>query len=302
MDKHQLYTDLNQGVLFERLAAFERNLGKNRALINSYGGLRRILPGFEGKTAVVIGAGPSLERHFDLLRKFQERRELAYIAADMALRPLLKSGVRPGYVFSCETNPVDFFGGLDTGRIHLIAFSCMSHLNLRRWRGDISFYNWMIKGALYDRLWNEAGRDLGFVATGGLVTTQAVAFALGCGISGLILVGNDLGYGHRFYVRESVPFNRNCLNISRFAPLDALEMSSARRSREYRIKRDAEIFNTTSQFLAGKMWLEDLFGNSRIPVYDASSPGCSEKYVAKIELKDFLYSLEGGKKRKRRRA
>jgi len=302
MDKQQLYSNLNEGILAERLAAFERNLRKNLSFIKQYGGLKRILPDFEGKTAVVIGAGPSLETQFDVLRKYQHRREVVYIAADMALRPLVKFGIRPRYVFSCETIPVDFFGSIDTERMHLIAFTCMSNINLRRWRGDVSFYNWMIQGIHYDRLWQKAGIDLGFVATGNLVSTQAVAFALGCGINELILVGNDLGYSDRYYVRESVIYCNNCARINRYASLDTFEMNSSRRGMEYRLNRGIKSFYTTSQFLAGKFWLEDLFKSGKFKVYDASNPGCSEKYVAKIELKDFFYSLEKRRKRKRRRA
>jgi hypothetical protein len=302
VDARQLYANLNEGILTERAGAFARNLKKNLSLIRSHGGLRTVIPEFDGRTAVVIGAGPSLDKHLDLLRRFQERRELAYIAADMALRPLMESGVRPGYVFSCETNPVDFFRGLRTEHIRLMAFSCMSHVNLRSWRGHMSFYNWMIRGDAYDRLWQEAGLDLGFVATGGLVTTQAVAFALGCGIGNLVLVGNDLGFRHRFYATGTVRHRAMCMKATRCAPAESLEMNAARRAMAFRIQRGDQTFFTTGQFLAGKTWLEELFGGNGTPVYDASFPGCSDKYVAKIELRDFLYSLEGAKKRRRRRA
>jgi len=302
VDKQQLYSNLNEGILEERAGAFARNLRKNLTLIGSHGGLRRVIPEFDGRTALVIGAGPSLDKHLDLLRRFQERQGLAYIAADMALRPLMESGVRPGYVFSCETNPVDFFRGLRTERIRLMAFSCMSHVNLRTWSGHMSFYNWMIGGDAYDRLWKEAGLDLGFVGTGGLVTTQAAAFALGCRISNLVLVGNDMGFRHRFYARGTVHHLSISMRTTRCAPMESLEINTSRRAMEYRIQRGDRTFFTTSQFLAGKMWLEELFVRSRIPVYDASFPGCSDKYVAKIELGDFLYSLEGARKRKRRRA
>ncbi len=302
MDKHQLFNNLNEGILAERLAAFEHNLGKNISLIRKYGGLRRLLPQFKDKTVIVIGAGPSLERQFGILKKYQYRRELVYIATDMALRPLAKSGIIPRFVFSCETVPVDFFAGVDTQGIHLIAFSCMSHINLRKWHGDISFYNWMIKGAAYERLWEQAGTDLGFVATGNLVSTQAVAFAIGCGPRALVLVGNDLGYRHSFYARESIVYRNNCDRANRYAPLETFEMNSARRGRDYRISRGPNDYYTTSQFLAGKLWLEDLFKSGNFKIYDASEPGCSEKCVDKIELNDFFISIEGRKRRKRRQA
>jgi hypothetical protein len=301
VDRERLYADLNDGILAERRAAFERNLRKNLPLICRHGGLRGILGQLKGKTAVVIGAGPSLERNLNLLKKHQQRRELVYIAVDMALRPLAAAGIRPRFVISCETSPVDFFGGVDTDGMHLVAFSCMSHVNLRKWRGAMSFYNWMIHRPEYERLWEEAGADLGFVGTGSLVTTQAAAFALGCGVEALVLVGNDLGFTDRFYVRGTVAHRNTGWSSSRVSPLETMEMLRSRRAREYKIRRGPRDFYTTRQFLAGKMWLEDLFRNGRFPVCDCSDPGCSEKYVAKMDLKDFMGSIDSSPGRKRRK-
>jgi len=103
-------------------------------------------------------------------------------------------------------------------------------------------------------------------------------------------------------VRESIVYRNNCSRINRYTPLETFEMDSSRRGRDYRISRGPTDFYTTSQFLAGKLWLEDLFKNRNLRVYDASDPGCSEKYVAKTDLSDFFYFMEGGKKRKRRQA
>jgi hypothetical protein len=301
VDRDQLYSNLNEGILAERLGSFQRNLRKNIDLIRAHGGLRRIVPELDGKMAVVIAAGPSLEKNFSILRQYQHRRELVYIAADMALRPLARFGITPRFVVSCETSPVDFFGGIDTARMHLVAFSCMSHANLARWRGDVSFYNWMMRRPEYDVLWEAAGLDLGFVGTGGLVTTQAIAFALGCSINGLVLAGNDLGFTDRYHVRESVPCRTSVDRAERLAPPESREMDRRRRAMEYRIERGARSYYTTAQFLAGKMWLENLFRDSRIPVYDCSDPGCSEKYVAKMELKDCMSFMDVRTRRKRRK-
>ena len=97
----------------------------------------------------IVGAGPSLDDALAQLKKYQNRRELAVIAVDMALLPLVRSGIRPGFVISCETTPVDFFGEADTAGMHLLAFTCMSRVT--KWRGDISFYNWMVGGAVTTR-------------------------------------------------------------------------------------------------------------------------------------------------------
>ncbi len=296
INRHEIYASLNEGMLEERTRAFKINLSGNLPLIQSSGGLARIVDRLAGKHVIVIGAGPSLERNIPYLKRYSERRDFIYIAADMALRPLLLSGIRPHFAITCETTPADFFSGLDTSGIHLLAFICSSPSNLRKWRGNISFYNWMIEGEPYSGLWDTAGRWLGSVATGSIVTTQAVSVALGCGVLSLLLVGNDMGFYDRFYASGTVNGERRCLESNRLNPLENIELKTARRGRHYEVRRNRSVFYTNSQFLAAKYWLEDLFSKTPCPVVDCSEPGCSEGKVAKMELKYYLDGIE----RKRR--
>jgi hypothetical protein len=288
MDKESLYRNLNEGIITERMPAFRRNLEKNRGLIDSCGGLGRVLPEFRGKDVCIAGAGPSLDGCIGELKKYHNRRELAVIAVDMALLPLVRSGIRPGYVISCETLPVDFFGGVDTRGMGLLAFTCMSPVNLRRWRGDISFFNWMISGPAFDELWDRAGRHLGSIATGNIVTTQAVAFALGCGARSLLLAGNDLAFGRRYYTRGTAVHAAELNRADRFTPGEKTEFDAMRRRRDYELHRGGRSFYTSRQFLAAKTWLEELVSRHSVPVYDCSDPGLSEKHVKKTGIRDYF--------------
>jgi hypothetical protein len=75
-------------------------------------------------------------------------------------------------------------------------------------------------------------------------------------------------------------------------------MNLSRGAMEYRIERGGRRYYTTRQFLAAKMWLEGLF-QGREGVFDCSEPGCSEKYVAKIDLERFLGSIAGGRRKRK---
>ena len=300
IDREVLFKTLNEGILSERLALFHINLNKNRPLIERYGGLGRIVPLVQGRHVIVVGAGPSLEDNLLLLKTARQRSDIVIIAVDMALRPLLKSGIVPDFVISCETTPVDFFGGVSTDGMHLLAFSCMRNSTLRRWRGDVSFYNWMLHTPEYNELWQKAGTDLGFVATGNSVTTQAVALALGCGIRSLMISGNDLAFRCRMYIRGSVPLARAEMVCGRFNPLSGYEMSLSRRRREYEIHRGKEKYYTDNQFLAAKLWLEDLLKGQQVPVYDCSSPGCANQVVEHVPLEKYLDVLARAKRTHRR--
>jgi hypothetical protein len=299
--KETLYKNINLGIIEERYPAFRRNLERNLVLIRGYGGLKSVIPFFRGKNVIVAGAGPSLEEAIPILNSVQGRADVEIISTDMALKPLLSNGVRPGYVISCETTPADFFSGEDTGKIHLLAFSCMSGINLRKWKGNISFFNWMIHTPEFNMLWEKAGTELGFLATGSIVTTQAVSFALGCSVNSLALTGNDLGFSRSYHSRGSITSLKNMHRADRLSVLTSREMNYVRQKREYEIKRGDKLFYTSSQFLAAKTWLEELFQKNNTPVYDCSEPGCSGKYVIKTDLKDFIEKIKPQKKKRGRR-
>lgn len=292
MKTEDLFESLNDAITAERLQTFGRNVKKNLPLIRQWGGLGTVPPLLRGKRIFITGAGPSMEKDILLLKKYQLRREIVIIAADMALKPLLAYGIRPAFVISCETIPAAFFSGVDTSDMHLLAFSCMSPVNLRSWKGRISFYNWLIHRPGFDELWETAGLDLGFAATASIVITQAVSIALGCGPERLVLIGNDLGFRYGFYARQSRPCTESLNSASRLKPLASAEAQRARRARQYEIRRDGEVFFTTRQFLAAKLWLERLFKEQACPVYDCSLPGCSGTSVIKTNLKSAFSDFE----------
>ncbi len=163
----------------------------------------------------------------------------------------------------------------------------------------MSFYNWMLDGDTFDELWRISGEDLGFLATGSIVTTQAVAFAMGCEIDSLLLVGNDLGFTTRYYTGETISYRKSRREVTRFSPFSSIDFIQARNRREYEIRRGEKIFYTNSQFLAAKMWLEELFSKSDVKIFDSSIPGCSEKFVKKIDTAEYFSSFKRKRKKKK---
>ena len=293
MDKEELFAALNAGILAERGGAFRRNLEKNLPFIKKSGGLGPVIPMLHGGHVIVAGAGPSLDGHIPALTAIAGDSRFILIATDMALRPLARRGIRPDFVITCEATPTDFFSGIDTSGMHLLAFSCSSFSTIRRWGGAVSFYNWMLEGDFFSSLWEMAGEELGYVATGSIVTTQAVAIAMGCGIFSLMLAGNDMGFHDRFYAGGTVRCENNLLKSGRFSPAPGIEMNICRNNRCYEIVREGRTFFTNNQFLAAKYWLEELFGREPFPVADCSFPGCSPSIVFKTGLDEYIKSVPG---------
>jgi hypothetical protein len=205
----------------------------------------------------------------------------------MALMPLVKNSIIPNFVISCETKASSFFDGIDSSNMCLLSFACISPSNLRKWKGTIAFYNWMLEGE-YNMLWDKSGRDLGFLATGSIVTTQAISLALGCEIKSLLLCGNDLAFGWNFYVPGTIAEASYGHTIDRFNVKTSKEADIVRRNSKYKIVRKNRFYFTNHQMLAAKTWLEDLFKNSSLSVFDCSEPGCAESSVKHIDFNDYL--------------
>jgi hypothetical protein len=299
----KLYSNFNEGIIDKKYKSFERNLELNIESIKKYGGLKRIIPFFNNKNIIIIGAGTSLDLNIKILKKYYQNPAFLTIATDMALRPLSIYEIIPDYAISCETRIMDFFSGLSfKNNPHLISFSCISNSNLRKWNGDISFYNWTMDTPEYNKLWNRAGSNLGGLASGNIVTTNAISLAIGAGAKSIILIGNDLGFVDRFYCKESISSYKNSLKTNRYNINSGIEMDISRRNRKYQISRADKIYYTNNQFYAAKLWLEEFFSKHQIPVFDASIPGCSDEFVNKIDLNNFFSkTIKSSRNKKRKR-
>jgi hypothetical protein len=171
------------------------------------------------KTAIVIGASPSLKTQIDKLRRLRQDDRFVLIAVSSGLRFLLKSGVRPHYCMVMEADPKieRFFNDVgDTTGITLISGLCVPGSILDGWKGDLKFL------ALYTsikeldrkiRKWyrpvNGPGDEM-FPAICSQFNTAVVMAYRVFGCRRIILVGNELSFAtngkdSRYYVEGTDP-------------------------------------------------------------------------------------------------
>ncbi len=292
MDTSELFNRINDGVVSERIHAIARNIGMNKNMICRYGGLSPVVNELKNRHCVIVGAGASLECGISDLRRIAMRNSVAVISTDMAYRALVRQGITPSYAISCETTTRDFFSGCDTSKSILLAFSGVCPRIVREWKGEVRFYNWMVKGGPYDELWKRAGVELGFVATGSSVSTQAVSMAMGCGIKSMLLVGNDFGFYDSMYARGVIRNDDIYRAATRSSTVPTIAFGQCRAARHYIIKREKNYY-TNHQFLAAKQWLESLFLSHGFGVCDAGIPGCAGKNIEKMNVRDYAERIVG---------
>ena len=87
----------------------------------------RLFDKFKGIPAIVVAAGPSLDKNIDLLKKIKGRFPI--IAVDTALRHMIANGIKPDIVCAADSsyeNSLDFVGVEDETEV-ILAAELMTH-------------------------------------------------------------------------------------------------------------------------------------------------------------------------------
>jgi hypothetical protein len=112
----------NHGHTADSLLGLEVTL-RNKKYLTDHPGIHDLKNAFKGASALVVGAGPSLDAEIETIKKYNDR--FVVIAVDAALKPLVKAGIRVDYVTSIERlneYQKPFFQDLPETSAELVAF------------------------------------------------------------------------------------------------------------------------------------------------------------------------------------
>jgi len=156
---------------------------------------------FAGVPALVVAAGPSLDRNLGEIARFRDRAVI--IAADTALRPLLAAGIEPDLVVATdptETNARHLNDLPSCPRTHLVAEGSVDPESLPHFAGRTFFcriadhhpWPWL----------RRSGHDRIRLRAWGSVLTTAFDLALTMGCEPIVFAGADLAFtGGQPYAR-----------------------------------------------------------------------------------------------------
>lgn len=146
----------------------------------------------KGKTAVVVSAGPTLDRDIEVLKKYREKYIL--FAVGTAMKTLDKNGIKPDFLciiesFDCSRQ----IQGLNLQGVKFIT-EPTSNPNLRKANYDKRFSH-IASNMPINGFWAEiANLDIEEYSSKGTVSYTAINSARILGCSRIILVGQDLAY------------------------------------------------------------------------------------------------------------
>lgn len=140
--------------------------------------------------AVVVAAGPSLEKNVQVLKKMKGKAFI--VAVDTALRYLAEEGIKPDLAVTVDPEkPIRLFES-EAVRNMLLAMDSSANYKaanlLSRHKVIFSGGNYIY----YQKMFELVGREFFFLENGGSVATIAFSLLLEWGFQRIVLVGQDL--------------------------------------------------------------------------------------------------------------
>ena len=158
---------------------------------------------FVGKTAVIVSAGPTLDRNIETIKKY--RKNIVLFVVGTALKTIVKNDIIPDFVVIIESfNSVKHLEGLDTEKVNFIT-EPISHPVLRKFNYKNVFTHISSNTPINHLFAELTGENIEEYFSKGTVSYTALNCARILGCSKIALVGQDLAYiDEQCYSKNSV--------------------------------------------------------------------------------------------------
>ena len=164
---------------------------------------------YKGKTAVVVSAGPTLDRNIETIKKYRDR--MVVITVGTALRTLVAHGIKPDFLCIIETyNSSRQVEGLDLSDVNFVT-EPYSNFKLRSFNYKNTYLH-ISSNMPINNFWAEiSNENTDEYVSKGTVSYTALNTARILGCSKIILVGQDLAYiGGQCYSKDSAYKDLSC--------------------------------------------------------------------------------------------
>ena len=185
----QIYTDINTLVVQSR--AFLQNFVKNLSFAIYSPGIASFAGHFRETPAVIVSAGPSLDKNIQDLHGYEEG--CLVLSTDTALKPLLASGLEPHFILTGDPNYANFLHlkGAAVSTALLVAEATAYPAVFAKFAGHTicCTYENSALGCLSDLLTGK-----GTLRAWGTVASMALDFAFRLGCNPVIFIGQDFAH------------------------------------------------------------------------------------------------------------
>ena len=242
-------------------------------------GVSRMNNLFKGHPAIIVSAGPSLEKNIHLLR--EAKGKAVIIAVDVVLPTLVPAGVIPDIVVVLEANRTQFlvFQNIPLLRYIPAVFSGeVVHESLSSLYPGPMFFAMIHNHPIstwVQRFWEDSGSSI--EQFGGSVAHTAFGLAQLLGAEPIALIAQDLSFREKLHAGDVTGL---------FYPDEYIEQNKRRNP----IVKDifGEERYTLSQFLTFRTSFEKKISEMKGKVFNATEGGLPIKGAETIRLRDFI--------------
>ncbi len=276
-----------------------RNILMNTGTYATSSGIVPLKDSCEGRTAILISAGPSLQRNLHLLDDPSIRERAVIIAVQTMFKPLLERGIKPHFVTALDHHEISkrFYEGLTEQEVEGVRLVIEPKANaaiVQAFPGEIL----CAKEAQLDELLDsKLAREMGSIPPGATVAHLNYYLAKYMGCTNIILIGQDLGFTDGQYYSAGASIHQVWSGeLSEHRSLEMFEweriarMKSLLRTKEdihgRPIFTDEQMSTYIAQFESD--FQEDTQGDNAIRVINATEGGVK---IAGAEVMTFCDAL-----------
>lgn len=260
-------------------------------------GIAEIKDKAKGLPAIVVSAGPSLERNIALLEDPRVRERVVIIAVQTVLKPLLARGITPHFVTALDFHEISarFYEGLTADAVRGVTLVAEPKANpaiLQSFPGPVRLSR---SDAMDWLLGDELAPAHGEIQPGATVAHLAYALARHLGCDPVLLVGQDLAFTDgQYYSAGAAIHDVWGTELSEFNTLEMMEWQRIIRWRGHLHRVNDHLGRTVytddqmSTYLAHfeKLFLADAERGLR--TIDATEGGAAKAYTTAMPLAEAL--------------
>lgn len=185
----RVYTNRNTEMHFGESIA--KNVALNLQYVLEASNLAPYIGAFpEGLPAILVSAGPSLDKNIDLLKEAKGKAFI--IAVDTALRTLHTHGILPDATATLDSMILEkYFENTDFDKLVVFAKPQANHVILEK---NHAKKIWFDSHGYLSRFYESIGRKNPDYHAGASVATAAFSICAALGFKRIILIGQDLAY------------------------------------------------------------------------------------------------------------
>jgi len=254
----------------------QENILENFRYILDCPGIVNLKDRFKDVPAVVVAAGPSLDKNIHELK--QAKGKAVIIACDTALQALRAAGIEPDLVISIDYSDINLqkLKGQDGAGHYTVLLPAVKNKAFQ-WFGKKTFIT-HLPGMFYKFL-DKACGEKGTLCGGGSVAHSAFNLAEYMGCETIILIGLDLAYG------ETESHARNTMHYGS-KKRDVLGFEADTWDGTGKVK-------LTQTFMAFLTFFEILFKRTKCRVIDCTEGGTAKRGSERKPLSEALHWVTG---------